>query len=496
MSQSDSPNSAHNDPEPTHEENQNSLPPHDDPEPTPGESQDTQPAAEDVQEAVVQPEPDTPTPSLQPPRKRTSSGKARPKKKSAAAAAHQPKAASRSTRKAPASSNAEEIPIGVQAAEATAAAADPVIPRVEVAVKDLEVEIHSMRSQVAAAVEELEVEVRNHAGTQPIVQHLAADTLRLIRENVQRATTQTIEPLAKLVRENLSSDYLDPDFWRGVGMVLQYQVEEVRGFIQRRIRGEYQTDAYGMDQEIVEVVRPFAGFLYRRWWRVTCEGLMNVPEQGRALLVANHAGLLPWDGAMLATGLLEEHPGARLPRVLHDRWMASTPLLAPTLTAVGQVPALLENAARLLEEDQLVCVFPEDVVGASRRFFNRYKLTEFGNGEYLQVAVRAGAPIIPVAIFGVEEAYPLLADAWPLARLFGMPFFPITPFFPWLGPFGMIPVPSKWTIVFLPPIDTASLGPDAADDPQRIAQLNEQVRDAIQTTLNRKLKSRRTVLFG
>src|SRR5262249_47728388 len=151
------------------------------------------------------------------------------------------------------------------------------------------------RARTAAeSVQELEVEIRNQPDVQPETRDLAADALRLIRENLARMSPPALQQAARLIRENLSSDYLDPDFWRGVAMVLRYQAEETAGMIRRRLRGEYTTDAYGMDMELIEVVRPFLVFLYRTWWRVTAEGLENVPGEGRALMVANHSGVLPW----------------------------------------------------------------------------------------------------------------------------------------------------------------------------------------------------------
>jgi 1-acyl-sn-glycerol-3-phosphate acyltransferase len=279
-------------------------------------------------------------------------------------------------------------------------------------------------------------------------------------------------------------------------MVLQYQLDEARGFVQRRVHGDYEVDTFGLDRELVELVQPFAGFLYHTWWRVTSEGLEHVPADGRALLVANHAGLLPWDGAMIATAIFEEHHTPRMARVLHDRWMDSAPLLAPLLTALGQTPATPENARLLLESDQLACVFPEGTVGAGKPFSQRYRLADFGRGEYIQAAIRTGAPIIPVAVVGVEEAYPNLFNIAPLARLFRLPFFPVTPLFPWFGPFGAIALPSKWSIVFHPSIETTAYGPARAEDLTLVTRLNDQVRDTIQETLDQRVRARRSLFLG
>ena len=349
------------------------------------------------------------------------------------------------------------------------------------------------RAAVAAQIEELEVEIRNRESPQqPRLQELAAGALQLIRENLERGAAASVEPVARALREGLHSDYLDPDFWRGVGMGLRYQLDETRGLIERRIRGDYTTDAYGMDEEIVGAVRPFASFLYRTWWRVTARGLEHVPASGGALLVANHAGMIPWDGAMIATAVIDEGPG-RMVRILHDPAVERLPVLAPALAALGQVPALPENVAALLADGQLVLDFPEGTRGTGKLFWQRYRLASFGSGASFAAAIRAGAPIVPVAVVGSEETYPLLANFHSLARMVGLAFIPITPFFPWLGPLGMIPLPSKWSITFLPPISTAVDGAARADDPAFCADLAEQVRTTIQGALDAELRARPSV---
>ncbi len=379
---------------------------------------------------------------------------------------------------------AVEIPIETAAPlpETPAAAADHVA---------------ALRAETAAAVQELEVEIRNHTAGPDETRTMAAEVLRLIRENLERLRPPALDNVVAALRQNvLNSDYLDPDFWRGIGMVLQYQVTELTALVQRRLRGEFAIDSYGMDAELIELVRPFAGFLYRSWWRVTAEGLDGVPGDGPALLLANHSGVLPWDSAMIATAVLEEHPSARLVRTLHVPWLAMVPGAAPALAAFGQVQALPENAARLLDEGQLVCVFPEGAQGAGKLFWNRYRLTGFEAGEYIRLALRVGAPIIPVAVVGAEEIYPMIANARPIAQLLNLPYFPLTPLFPWLGLLGMVPLPSKWSIVFDAPIDTGAYGADAADNPDVIARINDQVRLRIQELLDEYTAERRSVFFG
>ncbi len=357
--------------------------------------------------------------------------------------------------------------------------------------------VATLRAETAAAVQELEVEIRNQTEGPAETRDLAADLLRLIRENLERLRPPALDNVVSALRQNVfNSDYLDPDFWRGIAMVLQYQVTELTTLIQRRLRGEFAIDAYGMDTELIELVRPVAGFLYRSWWRVTSEGLDGIPTEGSALLLANHSGVLPWDSAMIATAVLEDHPSQRLVRSLHDPWMTTVPGLAPALAAFGQAPALPENAARLMDDGQLVCAFPEGAQGAGKLFWNRYRLTGFDARDYIRVALRAGAPIIPVAVIGAEEIYPMLINVRPVAQLLNLPYFPLTPLFPWFGLLGITPLPSKWSIIFDTPIDSSAYGAAAADDPTTLAQINDLVQRRIQSLLDERTAARRSIFFG
>jgi 1-acyl-sn-glycerol-3-phosphate acyltransferase len=340
-------------------------------------------------------------------------------------------------------------------------------------------------------IQELEVEVRNHTGSSqaPGAQQIALDLLRLIRENAQNLSKQAAEQIQSL-RSGGTSDYLDPDFWKGLGMVLEYQVNEIRALIQRRVRGEYTTDAYGMDQEIVELLRPIAGFLYRSWWRINSSGLEHIPAEGGVLLAANHAGVLPWDGAMLATALLDEHPAGRMVRVLHQRWMSVVPVLAPTIAAVGQVPALPENAERLLADGQVVAAFPEGPKAGGKLFRDRYQLAGFDAEAFVRAALRSKAAIVPVAIIGAEESYPVIANFDRVAKLLGLPYLPITPLFPLLGPLGLIPLPTKWSILIGEPLNTGSGDPE---DQPLVTKLSNDLRSSVEALISRGLAERESV---
>lgn len=351
----------------------------------------------------------------------------------------------------------------------------------------------------AASLYEAEIAVRTLAdqstGQSANLGAMAAGTLKLAADNLRRMSEEQAERVAGMLRGVDLKDYLDPDFWKGIGMVLQYQVDEQVAFFKRRLSGEYTTDPYGMDRELIDVVRPLLNFMYRTWWRIGADGLDHVPAEGRALLVANHSGVLPWDGAMIAVAVAEDHPAQnqRIMRSLHLHWFSSLPFVAPALAALGQVPGLPENAVRLLESDELVCVFPEGLKGVGKLYKDRYRLARFGRGGFVQAAIRARAPIVPVAVVGAEEIYPMLANAEPVAKLFGMPYFPLTPFFPWLGPLGVIPLPTRWTISFCEPIRTDMYDPGDADDPLTVLGLSEMVRETIQGTIDARLAGRTSI---
>ena len=258
----------------------------------------------------------------------------------------------------------------------------------------------------------------------------------------------------------------------------------------RRLEGDYAEDEWGFDEEFAETVFPLFEFMYDRWWRVKVSGLENVPSHGRALLAANHAGIVPWDATMMGVAILREHPLPRYPRFLVLNWAFDLPYVSFFMRKVGGVVASPYNAARLLEQDELVAVFPEGVKGAGKAFRDRYRLQRFGRGGFVEIALRTGAPIVPVAVVGSEEIYPKVGEAPVLARLLGAPYFPLTPTFPWLGPLGAVPLPSKWRIEFCAPIETASYGPEAADDRTLVFELSERVRETIQEKVYENLVAR------
>jgi len=246
-----------------------------------------------------------------------------------------------------------------------------------------------------------------------------------------------------------------------------------------RLRGEYDEDEWGFDPELAAALEPLTSFLYDTWWRVTATGTEHVPAEGRALIVANHAGVLPWDAAMMAVALRRGGID-RAPRFLVLDWAFGLPWASVAIRRNGGVPASPYNALRLLRQDHLVMVFPEGAKGVGKPWSERYRLQRFGRGGFVELALRTGAPIIPCAVVGSEEIYPKLGEIPGVARLLGAPYFPVTPTFPLLGPFGTIPLPSRWRIAYGEPIDLRGLGPDAADDRATVLEIAEDVRERIQ----------------
>lgn len=257
----------------------------------------------------------------------------------------------------------------------------------------------------------------------------------------------------------------------------------------------YEVDDFGFDPQFTRSFLTLFMALYRDYWRVETTGVDHVPSAGRALLVANHAGVLPWDGTMIKTAVFAEHPTPRHVRALVASQFMGMPVLSWFLRRTGQAVGHPDDTRRLLERDELVLVFPEGTRGTGKRFRDRYRLRRFSRGGFVATAIRARAPIIPISVVGSEEIYPMVGDLSPVAKLFGLPYFPVTPFWPWFGPLGMIPLPSKWRIEFHAPIDVTGLPPRAADDQHLVMSLADDVRDTIQQGVYDNLKLRRGVFL-
>jgi 1-acyl-sn-glycerol-3-phosphate acyltransferase len=266
-------------------------------------------------------------------------------------------------------------------------------------------------------------------------------------------------------------------------------------FVTRRLQGDYAVDEYGFDPELTQhAVLPVLRPLYEKWFRVEVNGVENIPAEGGALLVANHAGgLWALDAAMTAVAVHVEHPSGRFLRMLGADLLFSVPGVGNLARKTGSTLACADDAERLLTAGELVGVWPEGFKGIGKPFRERYKLQRFGRGGFVHAAIKAGVPIIPVSIVGSEEIHPILGNAKTLARLFNLPYFPLTPTFPWLGPLGLVPLPSKWYIEFGSPIHTEEFPADSADDATTVFDLTDRVRETIQNSLYRLLVQRRSV---
>ena len=289
------------------------------------------------------------------------------------------------------------------------------------------------------------------------------------------------EPPTEPVAEPAPADPVD---------VWDQRVARGLAFLRRRLAGAYQVDEFGFDRELTDTVfYPMLRVLYQDWFRTEVFGIENVPDTGGGLMVGNHSGTFALDAMMLSVALRDRHPSDRHLRLLGADLVFRVPGLSELARKAGATVACNPDAERLMGNGELVGVFPEGFKGVGKLYADRYKLQRFGRGGFVSAALRTGTPIIPVAIVGAEEIYPMLADLKPLARLLGLPYFPVTPTFPWLGPLGLVPLPSKWMIQFCPPIPTAHLT-EHADDPMVVYNLADQVRETIQTNLHTLLEKR------
>jgi 1-acyl-sn-glycerol-3-phosphate acyltransferase len=278
---------------------------------------------------------------------------------------------------------------------------------------------------------------------------------------------------------------------------LAQKVSAVADFLRHRLAGDYKVDEFGFDPHFNDaIVRPLLRFFFKSWFRVEVTGIENLPETGAALVVANHAGVLPFDGLMASVAVRDKHPAHRDLRLLAADIVFDLPMIGEAARRAGHTMACTTDAHRLLAAGELTAVFPEGYKGLGKRFKDRYKLQRFGRGGFVAAALRTKAPIVPCSIVGSEEIYPMLADVRLMARLFSLPYFPITPLFPLAGPAGLVPLPSKWHIAFGEPIPTAHYDGADAEDPMVTFELTDQVRETIQQTLYQLLAGRRNMFFG
>jgi 1-acyl-sn-glycerol-3-phosphate acyltransferase len=307
------------------------------------------------------------------------------------------------------------------------------------------------------------------------------DQLRRARESSERRPGPLVAAarLLQELRGGLSWEKV-ARFWSDV--YFSYHSEDV--------------DEFGHDARFSETLMPLFEFLYAIWWRVESQGTTHLPGEGAGLIVANHSGVLPYDGIMINLAVRHEHPARRTCRMLALDMFALLPFLAPLLSRSGAVRANPDNAERLLRKGELVGVFPEGVKGVGKPFKDRYRLARFGRGGFVRIALRTGAPIIPCAVVGAEEIHPMVGQANWMGKPLGLPYFPITPTFPLLGPLGLVPLPSKWSIEFADPVRLDAYGPEGANDPILVNRISEEVRSTVQRMIDGRLARRRSVWFG
>ena len=247
----------------------------------------------------------------------------------------------------------------------------------------------------------------------------------------------------------------------------------------------------GFDPAFVERTAPLLEFLWTRYFRVRLLGLENVPDDGAALLVGNHSGGIPYDGAMLLHGIRRDHPRHRYVRPLIANFAFRSGWMANVVARVGCVRASMETALPMLARGDLVAVFPEGLRGVGKLYRERYRLARFGRGGFVRLAREAQVPLLPVAVLGAEEIHPVIGKITRFAEPLGIPYIPITPTFPWLGPLGLLPVPTKWTIQIGKPI-----APPKPGDEGGTPRVAEDVRGAIDGMIADLLAQRRSILFG
>jgi 1-acyl-sn-glycerol-3-phosphate acyltransferase len=336
--------------------------------------------------------------------------------------------------------------------------------------------------------EELEAQIRSlEARLDGLIRRTGATEEAVeagIRERVEEVARAAVE---RITQRPATADNDDP--------VAAEYVARKWGREALRNRQE-DVDDFGLDPAFEDKLRPLLTLLYRNYFRVQVEGIDQVPSAGAAVIVANHSGTLPLDGAMLRTAIRLDHPSGRNLRWLAEDFVFYLPFAGVVLNRIGAVRACPENAERLLEQNALIAVFPEGVHGIKKLYSERYRLQRFGRGGYIRLCLRTRVPLVPCAIVGAEETNPLLYRLdWPSA-LVKLPYVPITPTFPLLGPLGLLPVPTRWKIRFGEPISFDRYGPEAADDNVLVSSLSERVRTSIQSLIDGGLRSRKSVWFG
>lgn len=297
------------------------------------------------------------------------------------------------------------------------------------------------------------------------------------------------------------------DLLRHSSTVSGRRIEQDLGFVARKTSAEAvheafgsgdgplpDFDPFGMDKGYIDAYgRTLFRFLHDHYWRIEHLGLENVPLEGRAVLTGVHRGFMPWDGVM-ALHLLRRETG-RIPRFLIHPCLIKFPFLSNYMTKLGGIIACQENADWVLGQEGLLGMFPEGIGGAFTMYRDAYKLGRFGRDEYVKMALRNRAPIVPFVTVGSAEIYPILfrVESKLVRRALEWPFLPITPTFPLPG----VPLPSKWHTRFLEAMPVhEQYPPEAADDPRIVRRISAEVRARMEAALQEMRERRRSVFFG
>lgn len=254
-------------------------------------------------------------------------------------------------------------------------------------------------------------------------------------------------------------------------------------------------DAFGMEKETALIAYALARYAYRHWFRVKSTGHGNVPVEGRALIVPNHSGVVPVDGMMIGIDLMTKLERPRVMRAMVDNFVGFMPFVNTFMYRVGQIVGARRNFEDLLRHDELVTVFPEGAKGTGKKFSQRYKLIRFNVG-FIELSLTYKAPIVPTAVIGGEEQYPMIWNLKPLARMIGVPYFPVTPFFPWLGPLGAIPLPARYRIEYGEPLRFyEEYKPETVNDAETVRMLADKVQLTVQAMIDKGIEERKSI-FG
>jgi 1-acyl-sn-glycerol-3-phosphate acyltransferase len=309
-----------------------------------------------------------------------------------------------------------------------------------------------------------------------------AEDTRPDRDNLARLSDRrwsTTPPLAEIEL---------PPAKGWVDRLLNSDERRVLSALAHLVEGDAPYDRFGYSPEALKTAFPLFHALYRLYFRVKSEGHEHVPAEGPAVLAGNHGGLLPFDAAMAVIDIALHTDPPRLTRAVVDRWAGALPWVNIFYARVGQVVGTRENFAKLLDDGQLLLVFPEGVEGIRKTIAHRYRLQKFRVG-FIEQALRMRAPIVPVAFIGSDDQSPILFDIKPLARRMGIPVAPITPTFPWLGPLGLLPYPVSYRIVYGEPLRYHErFGPEGANDSRLVRYLANQVRRSVQLLIDRNRK--------